>query len=216
MAQRFSGPSLQIALALALAFAGMGARPAGWLERVQSRLDGIHAFRARFIQEYEPRAFSRHQKEGGVLTFLRPGRMRWEYEWPRPKLALCDGRRAWVYYPDDRRAEVEPQGNIGDEAPAAQLLLGRWKLKDRFRLEGVSRAEGEVTLHLVPEKKIEGLKALRLTVGEQDLTPRQVEMEQEEGDVLRYRFEEWNEAVDPPAALFRFEPPAGVRLEGGP
>jgi outer membrane lipoprotein carrier protein len=185
-----------------------------WLVRVQARLDRVESFRARFTQEFEPRAFSRRQSEGGVVEFRRPGRMRWEYEWPEPKLALSDGARAWVYYPEERRAEVQRLAELGEEAPAVQLLLGRWRLPERFRLEGLARRQGEVTLHLRPEPPMAGIAALRVSVADDRLDLRGVEVEEPGGNVLRYRFEEWLEGAAIPEERFRFTPPRGVKVEG--
>lgn len=188
----------------------------GWLERLQRRLDGIRSFRARFVQEYEPRAFSRRQVEGGTVAFQRPGRMRWDYEWPEEKLALCDGERVWIYYPGEKRAEVERLAGLGEEAPAAQILLGRWRIAERFRLQAVARRDGEVTLHLEPAREMGGLRAVRLTVSEGDLTLRALEAEEEGGNILRYRFEGWREGEPLPDRLFWFEPPEGVSVAGEP
>jgi len=216
---------LLAALLLAVAGAGVAGQtpPAGtadpleggWLERLQEKLDRTRSFRARFTQEYEPRAFSRRQTEGGTVVFLRPGRIRWDYEWPEPKLALCDGAQAWIYLPDEKRAEVEPLEALGDDAPAVQILLGRWRLRDRFRLEAVSRAQGEITLHLVPEPAVEAVKAVRIALVEADLTLRAVETEEAGGNLLRYRFEGWEDGVPVSEAVFRFEPPAGVEVAVG-
>lgn len=211
-----------LALPLAAALLAAAAPPpppgdaGGWLERLQRRLDGVRAFRARFVQEYEPRAFSRRQEERGVVTFRRPDRMRWEYRWPDEKLALCDGERVWVYYPAEKRAEVDRLAELGDQAPVVQILLGRWRLAERFRLEGIERRGGEVTLHLAPSGDLEPLRALRLTVSGEDLTPRGLEAEETTGNVLRYRFEGWEEGIDPAEDLFRFRPPEGVEVVESP
>ncbi len=193
---------------------GALAAEADWLARLQARLDGIGTFQARFVQEYEPKALSRRQSEGGSVTFRRPLLMRWEYEWPEDKLALCDGERVWVYYPREKRAEVDALSSLGDGAPVVQILLGRWRLAERFRLEGVGRRDGEVTLHLGPKDFPEGIRAVRVSLAEPDLALRALEVEEAGGNLLRYLFEDWTEGVEAPPGLFRFEPPAGVRVAG--
>jgi len=186
--------------------------PGGWLERLQKRLDGIRSFKARFTQEYEPRGFGRRQREGGTVLFRKPGKMRWEYEWPEKKLAVTDGRKAWVYYPDEKRLEVDALAEIEEGTPALQLLLGRWKLLERFRLDGISRREdAEVTLHLTPEPAIEVLHALRITLRESDLTLLGVEAEEPGGNLLRYRFEAWAEGAEWDEELFKFSTPEPPR-----
>jgi outer membrane lipoprotein carrier protein len=203
-----------LVLCLAAAPPAAPSEEGNWLARVQARLDRIETFRARFTQEFEPRAFSRRQREGGAVEFRRPGKMRWDYEWPEPKLALSDGARAWVYYPEEKRAEVQRLADLGEEAPAVQLLLGRWRLPERFRLEGLARRAGEVTLHLRPDPPIAGIVALRVSVAEEGLALRGVEAEEPGGNLLRYRFEDWREGGVIADERFHFTPPPGVRVTG--
>ncbi|MEE9219012.1 MAG: outer membrane lipoprotein carrier protein LolA [Acidobacteriota bacterium] len=198
-----------------LAYGGQ-ADDGDWLRRLQERFDATRSFRARFVQEYVPQGFSRPQREGGVVTFRRPGRIRWEYEWPERKLAVCDGTRVWIYYPQEQRAEVEPLAAFDDGAPAVQILLGRWKLWERFRLTALERHGAELTLHLEPTPELSYLSEVRLSVASADLTLRALEAVEPGGNVLRYLFEDWQEGIDAPEELFRFQPPAGTRLEGQP
>lgn len=207
---------LLLVLSLLTLAAGSGsARGAteGWLQRLQDKLDSLQTFRATFVQEYEPRAFSRRQRESGTVHFQKPGKMRWEYEFPETKLALSDGQRVWIYYPQERRAEVGLLDQLGDSSPAVQILMGRWRLRERFRVQSLERKGSEVTLNLVPREQEAVVKAVRITVREPDLALTVLEAEEPGGNVLRYRFEDWQEGIETSADFFLFTPPPGTRVQ---
>jgi len=212
---RYGQLLLWVVSLLALVASGGSARgeTEGWLQRLQDRLDSLQSFRATFVQEYEPRAFSRRQRESGTVHFQKPGKMRWDYDFPETKLALSDGQRVWIYYPREHRADVELLARLGDSAPAVQILMGRWRLRERFRLQSLERHESEVTLNLVPREQEAAVRAVRITVREPDLALRVLEAEEPGGNLLRYRFEDWQEGIEISADLFRFTPPPGTRVQ---
>ncbi len=139
--------------------------------------------------------------------------MRWDYDFPETKLALSDGQRVWIYYPREHRVDVELLARLGDSAPAVQILMGRWRLRERFRLQSLERHESEVTLNLVPREQEAAVRAVRITVRESDLALRVLEAEEPGGNLLRYRFEDWQEGIEISADLFRFTPPPGTRVQ---
>src|SRR2546425_13334842 len=71
--------------------------------RVEEALNGLKGFVASFTQTVESPGLPRPQVEKGTVYLLRPGRMRWDYDVPRGKLAGADGRRTYVYLPEERQ-----------------------------------------------------------------------------------------------------------------
>ena len=51
----------------------------------------MQTLEAQFSETYSGAGMTR--TESGTLTLKKPGRMRWDYEQPRPKMFLTDGRR---------------------------------------------------------------------------------------------------------------------------
>src|SRR5262245_41204963 len=64
---------------------------------VEEALNGLKGLVASFSQTVDSPGLPRPQVEKGTVYLLRPGRMRWEYEAPRGKLAIADGRSSYVY-----------------------------------------------------------------------------------------------------------------------
>src|SRR5437667_11374660 len=73
-------------------------------ERVQKRYDGAADFRASFNQTLTNTAFKRRTPSTGEVLLKKPGRMRWNYKTPEPKMYLSDGDLLWLYEPEDKPA----------------------------------------------------------------------------------------------------------------
>ena len=61
---------------------------------------------ARFEQSYRSGMLGREITERGVVSIKRPGRMRWEYKDPEPKLFVSDGHSFYFYVPADKQVVV--------------------------------------------------------------------------------------------------------------
>src|SRR5437660_620217 len=69
---------------------------------VDRHYNSLETFRANFTEIYSGNGVSRN--ESGTLTLKRPGKMRWDYVQPQPKLFLSDGKTAYFYVPGERQA----------------------------------------------------------------------------------------------------------------
>ena len=62
---------------------------------------------ATFLERYSESG-KQVRVEAGTAYFLRPGKMRWEYEQPEKSLFLVDGKYVWFYAPADHTATRMP------------------------------------------------------------------------------------------------------------
>src|SRR5882672_3100655 len=118
--------------------------------RVEEALNGLKGFVASFTQTVESPGLPRPQVEKGTLYLLRPGRMRFEYEVPKGKLAIADGKRSYVYLPEERQViegAIDPQ----EARTGMALLLNRIDLVGSFEISwGPSDGRGSRSLRLKP------------------------------------------------------------------
>src|SRR5947209_3612447 len=105
----------------------------GEARRVEEVLNGLKGFVASFTQTVESPGLPRPQIEKGTVYLLRPGRMRWAYDVPRGKLAVADGRRTYVYLPEERQVLVAPLDQEGARS-GLSFLLGRADLIGSFSI----------------------------------------------------------------------------------
>jgi outer membrane lipoprotein carrier protein len=181
--------------------------------RVEAALNGVRGLVARFTQTVESPGLPRPQVERGTVYILRPGRMRWEYDEPRGKLAVADGRRSWLYLPEERRALVAPLRSIEAGRGVPILMRGRIDLTGDFDVGWAPPSEdGERPLMLTPRSPSAEYRFLILQPGPDHLV-RVLTAVDPLGARVTYRFSLLKQVEDLDEALFRFVPPEGVDVE---
>ena len=185
--------------------------------KVDQRYDHLHSLEARFTETYAGAGMSR--TESGTLLLKKPGRMRWEYDQPRPKLFLSDGQTAWFYVPGERQARRTPVKQLDDLRSPLRYLLGKTKLEKE--LDGLSLApdqqpinSGDLVLRGVPKGLRDRVAQTLLEVAPDGLIVRIV-VEELDGSTTEFRFLQQRENVELADQQFRFTPPPGVEVVAG-
>ena len=185
--------------------------------KVDQRYDHIHSLEARFTETYTGAGMSR--TESGTLLLKKPGRMRWDYDQPRPKLFLSDGQTAWFYVPGEHQARRTPVKQLDDLRSPLRYLLGKTKLEKE--LEGLSLAPdqkpvnpGDVVLRGVPKGMRDRVEQTLLEVAPDGLIVRIV-IEELDSSTTEFRFLQQKENVELADQQFHFVPPPGVEVVAG-
>jgi outer membrane lipoprotein carrier protein len=166
---------------------------------------------ARFTQTYRSGLLRREVVERGRLSLKKPGRMRWDYEAPEKKTFVSDGRRFYFYVPADRQVIVKEQSD--ERSLPAQLLSGG-EILAHFEVALEPAGEGFSRLRLTPRREDPDLVRAFLSL-DADARIRAVEIEDAQGSLSRFEFEEVRENVGVKDALFEFEVPRGVEVVEG-
>jgi outer membrane lipoprotein carrier protein len=197
----------------AVAPAAAGDLARSLLRRVEERHAATGDMVARFSQSYRSGMLGREVVERGTVSIKRPGRMRWEYEDPEPKLFVSDGRTFYFYVPSDRQVIVSQQDD--QRSLAARLLSGKGGLLDEFdpSLEEPLE-EGVLRLRLTPRTEQPDVERAFVDV-EPAGRIRSILLEDVQGNRTRFRFEDVRENTGLPDRLFRFEVPPGVEVIRG-
>ena len=185
--------------------------------KVDQHYDHIRTLEAEFTETYKGAGMSR--TESGTLLLKKPGRMRWDYDAPRPKLFLTDGSTAWFYVPGEQQARRTPVKQLEDLRSPLRYLLGKTKLERE--LDGLSVAAdvkplnpGDVVLRGIPKGMSERVAQTLLEVTPDALISRIV-VEELDGSVTEFRFLQQRENVQIPDQQFHFLPPPGVEVVAG-
>ena len=180
-------------------------------ERVDHYYNSLRTLQADFTETYTGGGMVR--REAGTLWLKRPGRMRWDYSEPRQKLFLTDGHTAWFYVPGEKQARKAPVKSLDDLRSPLAYLLGRTKLEKEFR--GLSLAPdikpetaADVVLRGVP-RHLRGITEVVMEI-EPDGSFSRLQVEQEDGTSISFRFLNQKENVAIPDQRFHFTPPPGV------
>jgi outer membrane lipoprotein carrier protein len=185
--------------------------------KVDQRYDHMRTLEARFSETYSGAGMNR--TESGILLLKKPGRMRWDYDQPRPKVFLTDGQTAWFYVPGEKQVRRTPLKQLDDLRSPLRYMLGKTKLEKE--LDGLSLASdqrplnpADVVLRGIPSGMGDRIQQTLLEITPDGLISRIV-IEERDGSVTEFRFLQQKENVEIPDAQFRFVPPPGTEVVAG-
>jgi outer membrane lipoprotein carrier protein len=183
------------------------------VEEVDAHYNHLRTLHANFTEIYHGSGISR--EESGTLWLKRPGKMRWNYEKPREKLFVSDGKTAWFYVPGEQQARKTPMKKLEDLRSPLAYLLGKTKLQKEF--EGLSLAPDvspqhadDVVLRGVP-KFLEGVNQVLMEIAPGGRIVRLV-VDGADSSITEYRFEDQKENLEIADRQFQFTPPPGVQV----
>ncbi len=181
-------------------------------DKVDQRYNNLQTLETLFTETYRGAGVTR--SESGTLYLKRPGKMRWDYVEPRPKLFVSDGKTAWFYVPGDQQVRRAPVKKLDDLRSPIRYLLGKAKLEKEF--SGLSLAPdvtpdvaGDTVLRGVPKGMEDRVSQVLLEITP-DYRIRRITIEEVDGSVTEFRFSTSKENTAISDARFRFSPPPGV------
>jgi outer membrane lipoprotein carrier protein len=180
--------------------------------RVEGALNGVKGLIASFTQTVESAGLPRPQIEKGTVYLLRPGRMRFEYDVPKGKLAIADGRKTYLYLPEERQVLVAPL-DARSAGSGVSILLQRIDLVATFTVGwGPGPERGPRPLMLSPRSPQPEYEYLLLTTGPDRLV-KSLTIVEPLGSRVTYRLERARQVDSLPDELFEFNPPAGIEVQ---
>jgi outer membrane lipoprotein carrier protein len=182
---------------------------------VQKRYDGAADFKARFSQTLTSAAMGRKTNSSGEVTFKKPGRMRWDYQKPDQNTYVTDGNVLWLYEPDDKQAFKQELKT--SQLPAAlAFLTGKGKLTTEFEVSFAEKtpygAPGDYVLALLPRTAQPQVKTILFVVDPRTFDVRESVITDAQGNINDLTFADIRVNTKVPDALFKWTPPAGVRV----
>jgi outer membrane lipoprotein carrier protein len=182
--------------------------------RVDRHYNQLHSLKAGFTESYE--GLGMHRNESGTLLLEKPGRMRWDYTYPRTKLFVLDGKYAWFYAQGDQQVQRMPAKQLDDLRSPLRFLLGHTQLeKELTHLTASPAANGAYTLTGQPKDQEKRVPRLALTVTADGVITG-IEIEEADGAITRFTFAGEQVNAAPPAGAFHFTPPAGIPVVDAP
>ena len=205
---------LTLLLVCPVAFGSAGPDVHTIAKSVDNRYNHIRTLQAEFTEVY--RGAGMERTELGTLWLKKPGKMRWEYRSPKEKLFVSDGKTAWFYLPGDRQVRKAPVSKLDDLRSPLRLLLGKTRLEKE--LQGLSLASdvtpltsGNLMLRGIPKGMADRASQVLLEITPESQIARIV-IEEVDGSVTEYRFDQQQENVEASDQQFRFNPPPGVEM----
>lgn len=209
--KRFALLFSTIIASLALAEEPDLAPPGSAREQLNRFSAGLETLQARFEQRVISNDGSVQDSSEGQVWLSRPQRFRWEYGGDFPEVVVADGARVWIYDVTLEQVTVRDQSSAATDSPLT-LLTDPGRLDEQFEVREAGDADEMQLLELRArgaetdfERILLGLRANGLEL---------MIMEDAFGLRTELRFHEVRRNPPLDAALFSFEPPAGVDLVG--
>lgn len=153
------------------AAAAIGAAPdvGQVIDKVEATCSRVQDLSARFHQTAANRSLGQVQEASGQFLVKRPGKMRWEYQKPEPRLFVTDGKTLWAYSPNDKQVVVQDLGAAFTSRTPLSFLAGDCQLRREFAVTplenaGTRASHGTIILDLKPLRETPGIARMLLEV----------------------------------------------------
>jgi outer membrane lipoprotein carrier protein len=189
------------------------------LKLFESHYSSAQTLQATFLERYLENG-EVVRAEAGNAYFLRPGKMRWDYQQPEKNTFLVDGKYVWFYSPADHTATRMPAKLSEDWRTPLAFLTSHMKLS-RLCLE-VAAARGQM-----PARMGDSVYRCTLRKAESALTRsvlfelspdgelRRIVIPQEGGISMEFSFTGWRWNPPLEKSVFQFTPtPSTVIVDG--
>lgn len=186
-------------------------------DAVDHRYNDLRSMEVQFTERYSGNGMDR--TESGTLWLKKPGKMRWEYANPRPKIFVSDGKVAWFYVPGENQVRQTQVKRLDDLRTPLRYLLGHTKLEKEFT--GLSVAPdvkpeepGNTVLRGVPASLGDRVSQVLIEVTPEHRIARLI-IDELDGSATEFDFS--HEVDNPvlPDQRFEFKPPQGVETLQG-
>ena len=191
------------------------------VKHFEEQYSSAETLQATFLEKYRDNGRV-VQVEAGDAYFLRPGKMRWDYQEPEKNTFLVDGKYVWFYAPSDHTVTRMPARQSDDWRTPLALLTTHMKL---------SRLCSKILAAPDQQPSDPGDSVFRCTLRSAagqaastkavlfELTPqgelRRIVIPQDGGIELEFSFAGWKWNPSLAKSVFQFSPPPDAVIVDG-
>ena len=185
------------------------------LERIQQRYQTISSFQGNFVQSNYITQREKPRKASGVVTYARPGKMRWNYHKPDEQLLVTNGETLWLYDPLLENVTVQ---SLKEVTPGTTLsfLLGAGNLKNDFDHRAVTRklidAADMLIVELKPKNSIAALDFIQLAIDPVTFDFKQIALIDMQGNYRLIAFQDMQYNLSLDMNQFNFDIKEGMEV----
>lgn len=194
---------------------GVGVAEEGTIvERIQRQYETITAFQAQFTQELRVAASREIEERQGILSYQRPGLIRWETQAPDHELLIVGPDEVWNYFEEEQTAYRYSSHDMLGSAMVLRILSGEARLDEDFLTElDLSTTERWRQIRLVPRNPEPNLVEATIWVDPHTHLLQQVLAMDFYGNTNQITLKDLrvNQPLDP--SLFIFSPPEEVFVQ---
>src|SRR5215217_143904 len=183
------------------------------VDRMQAFYEKTGDFKAGFRQDYKYKTFKRTQTSEGVVTYKKPGLMRWEYQKPSVRTFVLAGNKVYMYDPPAQSLTVASM-DTSQLSASVTFLFGQGKLADEFAITKGACKDCKGTLLVLDPLKVEPrFKQVRLEVDPATAQVLKSTVVDPDGSENAISFLDLKTNVGISADSFKMDVPEGTHIE---
>jgi outer membrane lipoprotein carrier protein len=183
------------------------------LKEVEKRYTGSQ-FAAEFLQESTIKTMEITDFASGRLYVRYPGMMRWEYQKPESQVIITDGKKLWIFRPQDNLVMTGSAPVFFRDGKGASFLSDISLVRKKFKI-ALARAEGEYLyeLKMTPLEQTLSVSEIRLYITPRSYNIARIVTQNDLGDDTRIDIVQPQFNVNLEPSLFSFDIPPGADVQ---
>ncbi|MED5571863.1 MAG: outer membrane lipoprotein chaperone LolA [SAR324 cluster bacterium] len=137
------------------------------IQKIQEQYQSIQSFSGHFSQTSYRNNTETVRRAEGLVSYKRPGKMRWLYEVPEEQLLVTNGETLWLFDPLLENVTIQKLEKLTD-GTALSFLLGLGDLQADFNRRLISQvlltSPDALIVELEPKKAAANLSFIQLAV----------------------------------------------------
>ena len=137
------------------------------IQMIQEQYQSIQSFSGHFVQTSYRNNTETVRRAKGLVSYKRPGKMRWLYEVPEEQLLVTNGETLWLFDPLLENVTIQKLEKLTD-GTALSFLLGLGDLQADFNRRLISQvlltSPDALIVELEPKKAAANLSFIQLAV----------------------------------------------------
>ena len=137
------------------------------IQLIQEQYQSIQSFSGHFVQTSYRNNTETVRRAEGLVSYKRPGKMRWLYEVPEEQLLVTNGETLWLFDPLLENVTIQKLEKLTD-GTALSFLLGLGDLQADFNRRLISQvlltSPDALIVELEPKKAAANLSFIQLAV----------------------------------------------------
>lgn len=180
------------------------------MDKVEKKYDVVD-FSSYFIQESTMKAMDITDVASGSIFVKRPGMMRWEYDKPDRQTIITDGKKLWVYKPDDNQVMIGKAPSFFGDGKGAGFLSDMKLIRKKFTVYfEKEKSDHDYVIKLLPKEQTIGIAKIYLAISKTTFKIKKIitQNEYDDENVIELVNSKFNLNLD--ESLFNFIVPEGT------
>ena len=177
------------------------------IQMIQEQYQSIQSFSGHFVQTSYRNNTESVRRAEGLVSYKRPGKMRWLYEVPEEQLLVTNGETLWLFDPLLENVTIQKLEKLTD-GTALSFLLGLGDLQTDFKPREISLvlldSLADLIVELKPKKTTANLSFIQLAVDPKTYNLQKIALMDQQGNYRTIKLELMSYNIELGENLFEF------------